>query len=277
VHRYPGTRAGALGQLWLGDYYLNRRDYISAERSYQFLSRSTNSVSPTLTKQALLMAAKAAFFRQGYADARNYLMALVEDPVLGPEAWFMLGDIELEDRSRDATNPLAKFEEAINRFSRVTNFYANSRWSPLAMGKIANCHFQLAAQHPNRYEMATNQYLQLVLAARADVPTRSQAEVVLGRVLERMADQRTNRTELLTGALRHYLSVVYGRRLRPGEEPDPFWVSQAALAAGTLAADRLQRGEEAERLYRAMMKTLPSLQGLWEKRIEALRHSRANP
>lgn len=273
VSHFPGTGPAAMAQLWLGDFYLNQRDYASAERSYQFLTQATNSVSPDLIRQAMLMAAKAAFFRQGYPDARKYLMPLVDDPRIGPEAWFMLGDIEIEE-SRDATNKLAKFEEAINRFARITNFFASSRLAPLAMGKIANCHFQLAAQNTNRYEMATNQYFQLVLAPNADVTTRSQAEVALGQVLERMADQRPNRLELLNAALAHYLNVVYHKRLRSGEDPDPYWVGRAAVAAGTLATERLQRFDEAETLYRTMSRTLPALDSTWTKRLEALRQSR---
>ncbi|MHC1765693.1 MAG: tol-pal system YbgF family protein [Verrucomicrobiia bacterium] len=271
VQQYPSSGVVPLAHLWLGDYYLNQRDYVSAERSYQFLS--TNAVAPELTRQASLMAAKAAFFRQGWSDARKDLTPLVDDPVAGPEAWFMLGDIEIEDRSADATNRFARWEEAIKRFQRVTNFYASSPLAPLAMGKIANCHFQLAAQNTNRYEMATNQYFQL-LSVPTDVATRSQAEVALGHVLERMAEIQTNRTELLNGALTHYLNVVYGKRLQKGEDPDPFWTKEAALAAGSLASERLQRYDEVERLYEAMIRTFPSVKGVWEKRLATLRQQR---
>jgi TolA-binding protein len=272
VQRHPASSVVPLAHLWLGDYYLNQRDYVSAERSYQFLS--TNAVAPELTRQASLMAAKAAFFRQGWSDARNYLTPLVDDPVAGAEAWFMLGDIEMEDRSGDTTNRFSRWEEAIKRFQRVTNFYASSPLAPFAMGKIANCHFQLAAQNTNRYEMATNQYFQL-LSVPTDVATRSQAEVVLGHVLEKMAEFRANRTELLNTALDHYLSVVYGKRLQEGEDPDPYWVKEAALAAGTLAPERLQRFEEAERLYEAMIRSFPSSKTVWEKRLASLRQQRS--
>ena len=278
VQKFAGSEPVPLAQLWLGDHYLNQGDYRTAELYYQLLHTSTNSVPPDLVKQSFLMAAKAAFFRTGYPDARGYLTnvaaRLVDDPELGPEAWFMLGDIELEDKAKDSTNKLAKFEEAINRFQRVTNFFPNSRLVPLAMGKIANCHFQLAAQDTNRYEMATNQYWLVINSRLADVATRSQAEVGLGEVLVRMSELRTNRTELLNAALTHFLSVVYGRRLAKGEDPDPFWLQKAALAAGGLAADRLQQFDEAERLYREMKKMFPSLSTTWDKRLESLAQQR---
>lgn len=286
VQQFPGTPCTPLAQLWIGDYYLNQRDlprhYENAEAYYQLLLRSTNAVPLELTRHAVLMAAKAAFFRTGYRDARNYLTNLVNDPQLvndaevGPEAWFMLGDIELEYPSRDvATNRLARFEDAINWFARVTNIYAGSRLAPLAMGKIANCHFQLAALNTNRYEMATNQYWQIIQSPLADVATRSQAEYGLGQVLEKMAEIWTNRTELLTSALDHYLNVVYSRRLGKDEQPDPFWMAKAAQAAGALAADRLQLPDRAERLYQDMLKAIPGLAPVWERRLETLRQQRS--
>jgi TolA-binding protein len=284
VQRFPASNSALLAELWLGDYYLNQRDpryYGEAEKYYQLLFTSSNAVPAELSRRAILMAAKAAFFRQGYRDAKHYLTNyLVSDPLLrndlevGPETWFMLGDIEIMDPSRDlSTNKLAKYEDAILSFSRVTNFYSGSRLVPLAMGKIANCHFQLAAQNTNRYEMATNQYWQIINSPLADIATRSQAEFGLGQVLEKMAEQRTNRLDLLNTALVSYLNVVYGRRLGSGEEPDPFWMGKAALAAGALA-ERLQDFDQAERLYEYMQRGPVPVTPTWEKRLESLRLQR---
>jgi len=41
-----------------------------------------------------------------HLDARKYLEDLTTDPQVGPEAWFMLGDIELDDRT--ITNKMTK-------------------------------------------------------------------------------------------------------------------------------------------------------------------------
>jgi hypothetical protein len=89
-----------------------------------------------------------------------------------------------------------------------------------------------------------------------------------------MAEQRTNRVELLNTALTCYLNVVYGRRLQKGDDPDPFWMSKAALAAGMVATERLQRFDEAERLYQAMLQSLPALREVWEKRLQTVREQR---
>ena len=104
--------------------------------------------------------------------------------------------------------------------------------------------------------------------------TRSQAEFGLGQVLQKMAEHWTNRTELLEGALEHYLNVVYSRRLQKGEDPDPFWLNKAAVSAGTLAVEQLQHFDQAERLYQSMLKTLPSQSAIWEKKLEILRQQR---
>src|SRR4029079_17100404 len=73
VQRFPKSTSTPLAQLWLGDFYLNQRLYAMAEAHYQLLFKSTNSVPSELLRQGMLMAAKAAFFRQGYSDARGYL------------------------------------------------------------------------------------------------------------------------------------------------------------------------------------------------------------
>src|SRR5690349_12724950 len=111
----------------------------------------------------------------------------------------------------------------------------------------------------------------------ADVATRRQAEVGLGLVLEKMAEHWTNRNELLNAALRHYLNVAQASNIdrEKEEEPDPFWMAKAALAAGTLAVDQFQHFDEAEQLYLSMLKTLPSMASTWEKRLETLRQQRA--
>jgi TolA-binding protein len=273
VQRYPASSSTPLAQLWLGDYYLNQRLYGQAEFHYQLLFKSTNAMPAPLSRQGMLMAAKAAFFRQGYSDARGYLTNLVDDPKLGPEALVMLGDIELTT----STNQLNRFGEAINFFQRATQLEPNGHIAPLAMGKIANCHFQLAAQMTNRYELATNTYWQVISSPLADVSTRSQAQVALGVVLEKMGEVWTNRIDLLNAALVQYLDVVYARRVQldKGESPDAYWVYTAAVAAGKLAVDRLNEFDAAERLYQSMMQVLPSFRSDWERRLESLRRQRA--
>jgi TolA-binding protein len=278
LQQFPTSAYAPLAQLWVADYYLNEGRKDNAERYYQMLFESTNAVPLALSKHGQIMAAKTAVFRQAYKEARFYLTnvytaSLLNDPELGPEAWFMLGDIELEDPSRESANKTAKFEDAIIRFQRIVSLpeYSGSKLVPLALGKIAECNSNLGAQSSGRYDMATNQYAQVINHPLSDASTRAQAEVGLGQVLVKMADSRSNRTELLEQALGHYLKVAYAAK---DSQPDLFWTQKAALAAGTLAVERLQRFDEAERLYRTMLQTMPSLRATWESRLEALRQRR---
>jgi outer membrane protein assembly factor BamD (BamD/ComL family) len=270
VKEHPSSPSAPMAQLWIADYHLNQRQYQSAESNYQLLFKTNQFIHPDLSKQARIMAARAAFFRQGWREARAYLTELIEDPRWGPEAYFMLGDLEIEDTTRPATNKLARFEEAIKYFDRITNprFFPTNRLVPLALGRIADCHFQLSVQYTNSLDLAATNYHQVIFSG-ADIATRSNAEIGLAKTLEKMAEQRPNKKELLEQALTHCLAVVYSERLK-GENPDPYWVKEAALFAGRLA-ERLQRFDEAERLYESMLRSFPSLRPEWEKRLHALR------
>jgi outer membrane protein assembly factor BamD (BamD/ComL family) len=274
VKEHPASPPAPLAQLWIADYHFNQRQYQAAESNYQLLFKTSDAIRPDLSKQARIMAAKAAFFRWGYKEARAYLTELIEDPRWGPEAYFMLGDIEIADDTAAATNKLARFEEAIKYFDRITNtrFFPTNRFVPLALGRIADCHFQLAVQYTNSLDQAATNYHQVIFSG-ADIATRSNAEIGLAKVLEKMAEQRPNKKELLEQALSHCLKVVYSERLK-GEDPDPFFVKEAAMFAGRLA-ERLQRFEEAERLYESMLRSFPSLRPEWEKRLQAVRQQKS--
>lgn len=159
LQHFPGSAYAPLAQLWVADYYLNQGSKVNAEQYYQMLFDSTNPVPLALSKHGQLMAAKTAVFRQAYKEARFYLTnvytaSLLNDPELGPEVWFMLGDIEMEDPSRDTTNKTAKFEDAIIRFQRIVSLpeYSGSKLVPLAFGKIAECNFNLGLQSQGRYD-----------------------------------------------------------------------------------------------------------------------------
>jgi hypothetical protein len=126
-------------------------------------------------------------------------------------------------------------------------------------------------QYTNSYDQAVTYYSEVIdPKANADIATRSKAEIGLGQVLERMAEQRADSKALLDQALDHYLNVVYSKGLRKDEAPDPFSVKDAALRAGALA-ERLQRFEQAEQLYEGMLRSFPSLRSVWERRIELAR------
>lgn len=289
VTGFSSSPLAPLAQYWVADYHYRRQAYDIAELNYQhkILLQNTNLMSRDLGYQAQLMASKAALLRQRYAETRGYLTNLINSlrsdtnssPSLLSEVFFIWGDVCLEEPAASSTNNLAKFGEAINIFGRVFQFSATNRLEALARGKIANCHLQLAVQDPKRYDQATNEYYKIItppLADVADITTRSQAAVGLGEVLERQAEQKTitrqQQQQLLETALNHYLDVFFEKNViaTRGERPDPFWLKKAGLEAGRLA-ERLLRADEAKKTYERLMKQMPSLRPVLEKRIEGLK------
>ncbi len=276
VSRFPSHFLAPKAQTWVGDYYLRQENWKQAEQSYQMVFQNTNWIGAELSYQARLMAARAALFRQGYSDAKSYLTNLVQDPKcppsVAPEAWFVLGDLFLEQSSTDSTNSLAHFSEALNVFTIITKQYPTNTLAPLAWGKIGDCHVQLATQFPNSYEKATNAYDQVLQSKWADLPVAAlnQAEVGMGVVLEKMAESKTglDKVPILTMALDHYLNVVYGRN-SAGRDPDPVWLKKAALSA-TRLAESLNLKNEASNLYRRLMTVVPAMRSTWAKKLEAL-------
>jgi outer membrane protein assembly factor BamD (BamD/ComL family) len=283
VSLYPTNSLAPLAQYWVADYFFRQRDFLNAELHYQNrIFSSTNAPPSDLGFQASLMASRSAFFREGYADARRYLTNLINHPEcpapLRPEAYLLLADVFIQEPSPDSTNRFRNFEEALNPLTRLINQFPTNRLAVLAWGRIGDCSLQLAAQDParapKRYEESTNAYHKVIeFGSLASVAARSQAEVGLGRVLEKLAELKSvpERNALLDQSLNHYLNVVFARRINAdaGEFPDTFWVKEAGLAAGKLA-EALQKKNEAAQLYRRLLIEVPALRQVWEKKLEQL-------
>jgi tetratricopeptide (TPR) repeat protein len=225
-----------------------------------------------------MMAARTAFRRQGYADARSYLTTLVNDPKcpadLKPEAWFALGDIFMEEPITGSTNALHNFIQAAAVFERIATQFSTNEIALLATAKKGDCYFQMAS-HTNyieSYTIASNAYA-TVLSSRANVSAkvRNQAEFGLARVLERMADGKAekDRNALRKSALNHYLNIVYGDAESP-RKSDPFYMKLAGREAGRLSEDLGER-EAAIELYKRLSEVVPAAKSLWQSRLAALR------
>ena len=207
---------------------------------------------------------------------------MINDETLPPElvatAWFALGDAIMEEPIADPAKALDKFASAINAFDRIVQKYPNDPLVPAALGKIGNCHLQLAASDARRYEQAADSYRKTIEHPGANVATRSQAEVGLGLTLQKGAAVRTNgeKDAALDQAANHCLNVVYGTNLRPGETPDPFWVKEAGLLAGGILEAR-GRYDEAIKLYTRLGIELPPLRTAMDKLIDRLRQRNGKP
>lgn len=264
-------------QNWIADFHFAREDWNRAEQSYQRVFQNTNWNVTDLACQARLMAARTAFFRQGYADARAYLTNLVAETACSPEvtaeAWFMLGDLLVEQRSA-STNALANFSDALVAFDRITKLFPTNRLEPLAWGRIGDCHLQLATAQPDSFEKATNAYFRVLQSPRPDIPIAAlnQAEYGIATTLEKLAEARSQaeRLALLKQALAHHLNIVYGAN-PPGKKPDPLWQKRAALSAARIT--EAIAPEAAGGLYRRLLTEIPSMKATWQAKLQTLGES----
>ena len=282
VARFSTNELAPRAQMWVANYYYNANDFLNAEKSFQMLFQNTNWSSNPLAYEARMMAGRAAFARQAYSDAEGYFTNLVNDrscPVeLLAEAFFAYGDT----LTLQAENPprLQKFSEAKEAFSRIPQLFPTSPLAPAAQGRIGDCYLQLAAQDPKLYDTAADAY-RLAMQSR-DVNIRSQAEVGLGKVLEKQAVLRPppENKPLLIEARDHYLNVFNGAKLGEDEKPSAFWVKEAAFAAARLAEDQ-QEWHVAANIYRQLGKLLPPVQDMigkkLERALEQMRLARPNP
>jgi len=282
VAQFPANPVAQLAQAWVADHYFNTGDYVNAEKNYQLLFQNTAWPASPLTQAARINAGRAALARQAYKEAQDYFKATVSDESLPPElvatAWFALGDAIMNEPIADAAKALDKYASAINAFDRVVQKFPNDRIVPEALGKIGNCHLQLAAGDPKRFDQAADSYRKALAHPAAVAATRSQAEVGLADTLQKTAAVRVNgeRDALLDQAANHCLNVVYGTNLKPDEKPEPYWVKEAGLRAGTILESR-GRFDEALKLYERLGTELPPLRPAMEKLMERLRQRNGKP
>jgi TolA-binding protein len=282
VAKYPIHPLAPAAQTWVADHYYNQQLWQMAEQNYQRVFQNTNWAGGRLAYEARMMAARTAFRRQGYNDARSYLTNLVNDPRcpvdIQPEAWFALGDVFLEEPITGTTNAVQNFLQAAAVFDRIATQYSSNLISVLATAKRGSCYFQLGSfrDYPGSYATASNAFSSVLNSKMPDIPVkaRNQAELGLAMVLERMAETKTGaeREALLQAALDHLLNIVYGESVE-GEEPDPYYLKLAGKEAGRLA-ESMGNTNAAIELYKRLSRAAPALKSMWESRIVLLENTR---
>jgi TolA-binding protein len=283
VAQFPAHSLAPAAQTWVADHYYAQEQWLRAEQNYQRVFQNTNWSATPLAYYSRMMAARTAFRRPSYNDARSYLTTLLNDPKcppdLKPEAWFALGDIFLEEPITGSTNALHNFTQAAAVFDRIVTQYPTNEIALLATAKKGDCYFQIAS-HTNyldSYNIASNAYSTVLKSrARVSAKVRNQAEFGLARVLERMADGKPEqqRADLRKAALNHYLNIVYGGA-NGDEKPDPFYLKLAGREAGRLA-EEMGNTEAAVELYQRLSTEVPASKSLWQSRISLLRSAK-NP
>jgi len=279
VAQFPTHELAPRAQNWVADFFFRQGDYPNADKNYQMLFQNTNWPVTRLTYQARMMAGRAAFARQVYKDADKYFTDLINvltgdtnsPPDLVAEAWLRLGDTLTQGSRLEAGKPLdSRFGEAINAFSKITQQFSTNRWAAQALGRIGDCHLQLASQEPKRYDQAIRAYQEVMDLPQAEVADRSRAEIGVALALEKQANSLPapeNADLLLKSAFDHYYNIVCGKNLRDKEQPDQYCLKEAGLAASRLAEER-KDWEVAVNIYERLLAYLPSLRPLLEKRIE---------
>ncbi len=278
VTRFEKSSLAPLAQNAVANHFYNIGQFAEAERNYQILYQNTNWPGGDLAYRARFWAGRAAFSRQGFSDATNYFVSLINllnntsnAPVeMLPSVYFALGDTYAAMPSTDTTNALKKFGEAIVIFGRIpdTNVLAPHAW-----GRIADCHLQLATQDPGRYTNALQFYQKVVDSNTvAHISERSQAQVGLAIVQEGLAklmpqnQQSTN----VARALDLYLDVFLEKNLQPGETADAFWVARSGMEAIRLL-EAQSRWNEMIGVCERLGKIMPNLKASLDKKIEAAR------
>jgi TolA-binding protein len=266
--RFPDNELAPRAQMWAANFYYNVGDFLNAERNFQMLFQNTNWARNPLAYEARMMAGRSAFARQAYSDAEGYFTNLVNDQACPAdilvEAFFAYGDTLTFQASGSR---LQKFSEARESFSRIPQLFPTSPLAPAAWGRIGDCYLQLAVQDPKSYDSAAEAYRQAMKSTM--VENRSQAEVGLGKVIEKQASLRPppNNKSLLVEARNHYLNVFNGTNLGEEEKPSAFWVKEAGFAAARLAEDQ-QEWQVAANIYERLSKLLPPVQDVVQKKLD---------
>jgi TolA-binding protein len=273
VARFPTNELSARARYWIGDYFFNHKQFVEAQIHYQKLAETFPGTP--MAYQARMMAGRAAFasrlFWKDAAGPGGHFKTLINDEQcpadVRAEAYFALGDALVQGEATGNDNR-QRFEEAIVAFSRIPALYPTNRLVPLAWGRVGDCYLQLAVQDSNLYPQVTNAYWNVLQSPRTSRSARCQAELGIGRVLEKLAELHpvSERRALLTAARDHYLNVVYGNT-NDTEQTDALWLKEAGLAAARLAESE-QQWEIASNLYARLVDLLPPLRPTLERRLQ---------
>ncbi len=254
--------------IWIGDYYMNREEFRSAEENYQVVSR--NWPNSELAFQATMKAGKAAEGRGNYSEAiKLYFSTLTGNSncplAIRLEAQFAEADAKLQISG--ATN-LQPCKDALVIFSGIADAYPTNKLAPLARGRLGDCYRLLAADDPAFFQSATNAYEGVITNDLADIATRSLAAYGVAMTLEDMARLKppAEQRPLLQMAVDHFLDIAYyEKNLRDNEQPDPAWIERAGLEAGKLL-ESLGEWNLAVNLYQKLARDLPALRPMLESR-----------
>ncbi len=206
--------------FWLAERAYNEGRYAEAETL--FLRVSADYPKQRLASRALYQAGRAAMEQSNFTLAIKHFSELARSypasPVL-PEVRFSQGD---------ALTELGEFARAVLAFEEVVKNHPQSELVDAALGRIGDCQFSLAPQHPDRYEAARTAYQTVLDRGSSTVALKLQSEYKIGR-----CEEKLGRPEK---ALDRYMNVVYAfiNRHAPHDGCNVMWFTRAAFGAATL-------------------------------------------
>jgi len=249
IARFPADRNAPLAQWWVADHFfrLGGASLLDAEKNYELIFQTPGWTNAALNYAAQLMAGRAAAGRQDYQNAANYLVRLLADtncpPPLMTQAMFAYGGVLMSWDLADTNRPFANYELATNVFMQILQANPTNNLGALAGCELAKCYRQLM-----NYFAATNAFAQVFNSPYASVSIRSEAKIAFGSLLEKIAAQGGDPSDLLRQARDDcYLAVFYPDSgfYREGESPDAFWMRKAGVQAlpliKTLGVDALDK------------------------------------
>jgi TolA-binding protein/predicted negative regulator of RcsB-dependent stress response len=268
VLRFPSNEFTPLAQNQVADYYYNQKDFVSAEKNYQELSK--NPAAGDLGYQAYFGAGKSALAGSDIKGAHDHFVALVNfgtnaPPALVINGYLALGDTLFQEFLSSQTNE-GYLNQAIAAVEKCTNGAPTNAIAVEALGRLGDYYWQWAALDPKTNTFATAKQMYETIVnfppGSVNVAARSQAEVGLGLVAEQQ--QQPN------AALSHYFKVVYSSL----DRFDPYWVGRAGEFAARLCEEQ-QHWLEAVSVYERVLLAVPALRPVLEKKIAAARAAQA--
>jgi TolA-binding protein len=261
---YPNSALAVQAQWCIADHYYNIGSYQRAENDYQIIAR--NWPGTRVGYEALMMAGRAAFFRQGWSDAVKYFRDLAKEtncPVdVRFAAIYAWADTLMNQVS---TNKMNDYRDAAGLFESICQQYPTNYLAPLACGERALCLLQLARSGADLGDSADAFRAVITNSVYADGTAISIAKVGLGVVLEKQALATSDGSEanLKKQALGQYLDVLDGLYLKE-HGGDEFWTKEAGLSAIRLASE-MQEWEKVVKICERMAGMLPQLAPTFEE------------
>jgi tetratricopeptide (TPR) repeat protein len=261
---YPSNALAAQAQWCIADHYWNTGSYQRAENDYQIVARSWPGTK--MGYEALMMAGRAAFLRQGWSDAINYFKQLAKETNCPADVHFRAlyawADTLMSQVSTDKTGD---YRGANELFERICQQYSTNYLAARACGERAICLLQLARSGVDLAESADAFRAVITNSVYADGKAISIAKVGLGVVLEKQAAAMNGdeQADLKKSALGQYMDVLDGLYLKE-KEGDEFWTKEAGLSAIRLASE-MEEWEKVVKICDRMAGKLPQIAPTFEE------------